>query len=235
MLSLWCRQPPSSSTPAFLDLSKSLTPTEWKQLYKTSNFRIFLLIEKKKPINSNISVSFLQTLGRSHGKGAILLKSLYLHYCLGELASTCPRVWLVVGMVTLSPWHLHNSCLVSFHCCRNPSVVKSCEAKSPTQSHVSSRYWLTAWLLNRLGLSFGKSHHSALALVFCCVCTHSVMVCSVCHCTKWEQGDGRVCCGKGLFHRNSPLLRWARASQELIIQCSSGRGWQGAVRSRKEV
>lgn len=138
-------------------------------------------------------------------------------------------------MVTLSPWHLHNSCLVSFHCCRNPSVVKSCEAKSPTQSHVSSRYWLTAQLLNRLGLSFGKSHHSALALVFCCVCTHSVTVCSVCRCTKWEQGDGRVCCGKALFHRNSPLLRWAWASQELITQCLSGRGWQGAVPSGREV
>lgn len=39
-----------------------------------------------------------QTLGRSHGKGAILLRSLYLHYFLGELrgvsqagCSRCPR------------------------------------------------------------------------------------------------------------------------------------------------
>uniref|UniRef100_A0A493T2I9 Ena/VASP-like protein n=1 Tax=Anas platyrhynchos platyrhynchos TaxID=8840 RepID=A0A493T2I9_ANAPP len=135
------------------------------------------------------------------------------------------------------PWERSNSVEkpVSSLLSRNPSVVKSCEAKSPTQSHVSSRYWLTAQLLNRLGLSFGKSHHSALALVFCCVCTHSVTVCSVCRCTKWEQGDGRVCCGKALFHRNSPLLRWAWASQELITQCLSGRGWQGAVPSGREV
>lgn len=33
-----------------------------------------------------------QTLGRSHGKGAILLKSLYLHYFLGELHGVSLRL-----------------------------------------------------------------------------------------------------------------------------------------------
>lgn len=82
--------------------------------------------------------------------------------------------------------------------------MKSCEAKSPTQSHVSSRYWLTAWLLNCLGLSFGSSHHSALVFVSCrvfysfscnllCLSLHKVWRCRV----------------RGLFHGNSPLLTWA--------------------------
>lgn len=115
----------------------------------------------------------------------------------------CPCGWPAGGMVMLSLWHAHDSCLVSLHCCRNPSVVKSCEAKSPTQSHVSSRYWLTAWLLNSLGLSFGSSHHSALAFVLChvfysfscnllCLSLHKVWRCHV----------------RGLFHGNSPLLTW---------------------------
>lgn len=107
-------------------------------------------------------------------------------------------------MLTLSPWHAHDSCLVSFHCCRNPSVVKSCEAKSPTQSHVSSRYWLTAWLLNCLGLSFGSSHHSALVFVFCRIfCSFSCnLLCLLLH-YVWR------CHGRNLFHGSSPLLTWA--------------------------
>lgn len=123
----------------------------------------------------------------------------------------CPCDWLAGGMVTLSLWHAHDSCLVSFHCCRNPSVVKSCEAKSPTQSHVSSRYWLTAWLLHCLGLSLGSSHHPALVFVFCR--TFGSFSCNLLRLSLHRVWRCHV---RALFHGNSPLLTWAL--QMLIVQ-----------------
>uniref|UniRef100_A0A8C9EXJ0 Ena/VASP-like protein n=1 Tax=Pavo cristatus TaxID=9049 RepID=A0A8C9EXJ0_PAVCR len=103
------------------------------------------------------------------------------------------------------PWERSNSVEkpVSSLLSRNPSMVKSCEAKSPTQSHVSSRYWLTARLLTCLDLSFGKSQCSALMFVFCLYSFYSI--CSVCPCTKLKWCDGSMCCVKGLFHGNSTL------------------------------
>ena len=60
--------------------------------------------------------------------------------------------------------------------------------------------------------------------VFCCVfSTHYITTFFVCHCTKCE---GRVCRVKGLFHGNSPLIRWAQASgvQKTCRYGTSGHG-----------